>query len=73
MMRMSDANYVVIRRDGMWSFTIDGQLYGPYQGQAAAEAAAILEAKHRGRMGETAQVLVAIPNDGMPVIFDTED
>lgn len=70
---MPDANYIVVRRNGQWSFTIDGDFYGPYQGQAGAEAAAIAEAKHRGRIGETAKVSVDVPDDGMPVIFDTED
>jgi hypothetical protein len=69
---MSDADFVVVLRNGQWSFTIDGEFYGPYQGQAGAEAAAISEAKHRGRIGETAQVSVDLPDDGAPVIFDTE-
>ena len=70
---MPDANYVVIRRAGLWSFTVDGDVFGPYQGQVAAETAAISEAKHRARRGQTARVSIDLPDDGIPVIYDTED
>jgi len=68
---MSNAEYIVMRRAGRWSYTINGDRFGPFQNQIAAQDAGIVEARHCGRRGERARVSFDDASS-MPVIFDTE-
>ena len=69
---MQQLQYIVFRRAGLWWFTIDGDRFGPYQGRSSATDSAIGEAKHQARTGVPARVSIDEPDDGMPVVFDSE-
>jgi hypothetical protein len=66
------AEYIVIRRAGLWNYTIGGDQYGPFQNQNQAQDAAIREAKRSGRLGHPARVSVDELDHSLPIIFDTE-
>lgn len=69
---MDQVEYIVLRQAGLWWFTVDGERYGPYYGRLSATDSAISEAKHKARIGVPAKVSVDEPDDGMPVVFDSE-
>jgi hypothetical protein len=65
--------YLVINRSGEWWITLDGDRRGPHASRQEAIASAILAAKLEARTGTPARVSVDEPDDGVPVVYDSED
>ncbi|MFC3727423.1 DUF2188 domain-containing protein [Neoaquamicrobium sediminum] len=55
---MARAQYFVVRHEGQWKISFEGNHYGPYDTQKAAIKIAIDTAKKSGDSGHDAQVLV---------------
>jgi hypothetical protein len=69
---MLTAKYFVIRRNGAWFVTIDGTQSQPYGTEAEAVAAAISTAQIEERAGTIAEVSVDEPEDGIPLVYRTD-
>lgn len=71
-LNMARAEYVVMKRDGAWWVTLDGARTGPYKSEPDGIHAAVVAAKTIERTGHVARVSVDEPDDGIPVVYETQ-
>jgi hypothetical protein len=60
---MARAQYIVVKHQGEWKISFDGQHYGPYTTQRDAIRAAVDTAHKAGQQGHDAQVLIQGENN----------
>lgn len=70
---MAQREYLVIRRAGQWWVSLEGDRRGPHASRQEAVDSAILGAKLDSRTGASARVSVDDPEDGFPVVYDSDN
>lgn len=68
---MAHAIYVVVLRAGQWWVMLDGRRTGPYANKELAIDSAVASAKLFESSGDTSEVAVDEPDDGIPTVYES--